>query len=241
MSSYRKRKYTAKDRAEAAKRSRSVVPRAPSYSRARTMSILSRGGVNMGRGPIPQSAFVVLKYHDSVASNGTLIDTRLNMNSIFSPRVSGGHQPLGRDQYASLYNRYRVWAFSIRLEAVTAGTVVNGHQVSVLPNNSTSAYTDFDEAAENPGAVTKSVPALGSGVTHIYKKWYLPRINGVTRDGYKDDRFQALIGASPSETLICHINYADMVPAVAAANNLLMTYTLNFYTELFDPVPLAKS
>jgi len=237
-----KRKYNAlslSTKWEAAKKRRSAARAAIRASPLRA-SYASRS-VQLGRGPVPAQSFVTLKYHLSWVSDGTTIDKRFNLNSIYAPEYSGGHQPLGRDQYGNLYNRYRVWSTSVRVDASTKGSVVTPMQVTMVATNSSSSYTDFDTAAEQAGAFTKMVPANGSTATHFFRKYYLPAVNGQTKTAYKDDRFQATFGASPSEIISLHLVHGTSAAGVPGSGDLLYNITLNFYVELYDPLPLAQS
>lgn len=239
-----KRKYAAiSSKWQAAKKRRIARTRAartnplvrPRYSTMRSQA------VRLGSGPIPNRSFVVLKYCIGYQSDGTTFDKRFNMNSIFSPEYSGGHQPLGRDQYAVLYNRYRVWSCSARISCISQGSVTVPESVTLLANNSTNAYTTYDEACEQKGAITKIVAPGGADATIFYKKWSLLAVTGQTRQGYKDDRYQALMSAKPAEDIILHLLFATTQSAAVASTALQFRVNLEFYTELFDPIPVAQS
>jgi len=230
MSSYRKRKATAKDRANPYKRARTmVVPR--------TISSNARA-VRLGAGPVPQRSFVTLKYCIGYQSPSTIFDKPFNLNSIYSPEVSGGHQPLGRDQYGALYNRYRVWSCSARVQATSYGT--KPMAFALVPNNSTSTYSAFDVACEQKGAIMKVIPVQGQTIS-IYKKFSCRQITGTDKKGYMDDRFQALFGATPTENIILHLVFADTQSGALGNGDIQFRINLEYYVELFDPLPLAAS
>ena len=66
-----------------------------------------------------------------------------NLNSIYDPDRTGvGHQPMGRDQLALLYHRYRVFAVSWRIEfSPTDGPSVSS--LFVLPSNNAVSVAGY--------------------------------------------------------------------------------------------------
>jgi len=201
---------------------------------------LIRQQVILGRGPIPASSIVTLRYTGSHVSNGTAFDQVYNLNSIFDPDQSGGgHQPLGRDQFATLYNRYRVLKARVKIMFANADASTQPHLGGVVADNSTSAYTDFDLAAEQQGGYT-TLFTEAAPVT-IIRKYDLAKITGVTKTAYKDDRFQALMSASPAEAICIHVVFAKVFGGVAASGAVEFRVQIDYTTELFDPLPLASS
>jgi len=191
-------------------------------------------------GPVPQRAIVKMKYvEDNLTGNGSTIDYLWNMNSTFDPNLTGtGHQPYGRDTYAALYNRYRVFAFAYRIE-VTSGST-GGLRIVTVPNNSTSTFTNYTLASESPYAVTKVMQA-GWPAT-LTGRVNLPRLNGVLPSVYKsDDRYQAVSGATPTEDLIFHTVVCGADGTAQSANSYFMRVQFTYYVEWFDPVQLGQS
>jgi len=224
-----------------------VTPvRGPKRARTNPMSrprftTLSRQRVNLGAGPIPPSAKVALRYVAGFISDGSAFDQVFNLNSIFDPdRTGTGHQPLGRDQYATLYNRYRVLAVKVKVVFTTDATIVTaGQTVGILAENSGSAYTNLDAAFEQQGAIhTMCIP----GQTKTFRKTYqLNDVTGVTKTAYKDDRFQSLMSTSPTEEICLHVLFGSALSAASQAGGVKYRVQLDMITELFDPLPLAQS
>jgi len=197
-------------------------------------------------GPIPQRMITKLKYCDAFARTSTLgiLNTyQFNLNSIFDPDLTGtGHQPYGRDTYATLYNRYRVfavsWAIDAAIDVVNANNAYNA-QITVLPQNSSTTYTSLGEVAEKPRAITKLAPNVGKTTSRGHIS--LPNLNGQTSTEYKgDDRFQALMGSNPAEIMTLSICFAS--PDATTVNvGLSYTVRLIYHCEFFDPLVLARS
>lgn len=226
--SSKKRKLTAKDRSVSAKKPRKLKP-------SKTTTVV------VPRGPVAPRTIVKLKYQQDWASNGTTIDQVFNLNSIFDPdRTGGGHQPLGRDQWVTFYNRYRVIStkYIIRSVGVSADSV---WKVNVLASNDGATFTNVQLAGESPDATTKLVTNSSPAVFH--GSFYMPRLNGQTTAQYMaDDRFQALMSADPSEVLCLHIVHSAVgTDATPSASAIAHSITLIYLVELFDPIQLGQS
>ncbi len=191
--------------------------------------------------PVAPRLRTVMKYVDTIqvttsAGPGT-VDTAYNLNSLFAPKVSGGHQPMGFDQIATLYNRYRVLRTRWKVEVIpTVQSGVPGYLV-VAPTNTATLFTSAPACAEQ-----------GRAKSHIFNSFTIPRLkgavnladlNGKTPAAYMaDDTTQAVITASPGEALVLHCLIFE--PAGSA-----LTYdfhiTLWFECEWSDPVQLGQS
>jgi len=238
--------FTRKRKAAAQAASRRIIKRRK-LVRGRTnpmtrplRTFVQRQSVQLGRGPVPNSAFVWLRYSERIESTGALDAYVFNLNSIFDPnRTGGGHQPLGRDQYATLYNRYRVWKTRVKITAAqdsaTGPTVLIVHA-----DNQIGAYTDANNINEQIGAV--SLCSEPGAMGQRFRKTYdLASITGQSKTAYKDDRFQALMSADPSENICLHLFFRHMNNNVIANGIWQCRIQLDFYVELFDPIPLAAS
>lgn len=189
----------------------------------------------------PQRMLVKLPYYTSgqLANGVGLYQTQLmNLNSLYDPDRSGvGHQPLGRDDWASWYNRYRVY----RVDYVITLTNLDESQpatVAVVNQNGIPAYAN-EAAFEQPGAFVKSLSPLGGmSKSTIKGSVGLPRLNGKTSSSYKaNDDTQAQQGANPLEVL----TQAIVVAPVIAGNPVNIGYSIKYiyHAELFDPITLG--
>jgi len=90
--------------------------------------------------PVPQEMNATLKYVDVLSGTASGINFLANysLNSLFDPEITGtGHQPLGFDQYSTLYQQYRVNAAKIKVTAIAGqvgGTGNDDFILAVLPN-----------------------------------------------------------------------------------------------------------
>lgn len=224
--SSRKRKPTAKDR---------------SVKRAR-FNPMTRMVVPIGRGPVPAQTIVTLRYAQAWKNDGVNYDQRFNLNSIFSPAYSGGHQPLGRDQYATFYNRYRVTKVKATIVAGAITSYTGGSlKLVVVPDNSTASLSNMETSTEQRNASVHVSQASNFGPVVCRRTFYPNQITGVTTKEYKDDRFQSTMTAKPSEDILLHVCITDIYNNVPAADTIHLSALLEYTVELFDAVPLAAS
>lgn len=164
----------------------------------------------------------------------------MNLNSIYDPDRSGlGHQPLGHDEWATWYNRYRVF----KVDYVITFNNLDESQaaiISVINQNGIPTYSN-EAAFEQPGAYVKTIgPVSGMNRCQVKGSVYLPRLNGKTPGNYKaNDDTQALFTANPSETLTQALVVAPVLPGSPV--NIAYTIKYMYHLEMFDPNTLGMS
>lgn len=176
-------------------------------------SVRYRGGlqtkINIENGGLvfPHALQVQLPYSE-VYSSGTIntgMDDRIwNLNSIFDPDRSGsGHQPMGHDQYAPLYHRYRVVGCHATVEWYNI--YATGFTIGIDASNDANGITNITEFSETPGAVTKVImPTAGSA--KLSRRIDIPHLLGITKAQYMaDDAYQAIVGTSSNTVAVLHV------------------------------------
>lgn len=192
--------------------------------------------------PISSRLVTTLKYNEvvtlSIPVGPGFVDYLFNLNSIFDPnRTGAGHQPKGRDQLATLYNRYRVYSTKAAVKLVVSGADVAPTKLVIVPSNSTTAFANITDAEETFGSRSNWYSIYAQPVTSgVYN---LPEINGRSRKSYEaDDLTQANVGADPAESIILHCCAAN---TTGLAQTAFLDITLIFHVEFMDPVQLAQS
>ena len=223
-----KRKLTFSAR-KSAKKSKSLVS-------ARGLSTT----VNTALGGIPQRIRTRLIYSDAVrltAAAGTQ-NYLFRLNSLFDPDLTGtGHQPQFFDQYATLYNNYRVWncRWIINARSATTGTPVN---IMVSPENGSTTWGADMFLGEHPQAQQRLLESANTGVTFMSGSVSLPALNGVTAAEYKDDKYMAAVTTNPSDLNILHIHTYSPIDL---AHEVDVTIKLIYDVEFFDYKQVAQS
>lgn len=187
--------------------------------------------------PVAQRYICKMKYSDTfqlTAAGGSVY--RFNLNSIFDPNRSGvGHQPYGRDQFATLYNRYRVFKATYTL---TFFNSTNAVKVAVCPANIEMGAGTVSEIIENPQS--KWGVQMPGGAQKIVKGVVnLAALTGRTSAQYMaDDRYQALMTESPLEALILNV-FGQTIGDTAITIDCAINIT--YHVELFDRNSIAQS
>lgn len=193
--------------------------------------------VNRAITPVPQRFITKHKYSTTVTLSTLQNYYRMNLNSLYDPDLTGtGHQPYGFDQMAALFNRYRVFGCSY---------VINGYQannpirIGCVPTNDAASPANMASLIELPRSkFTTQVP--GGPRAQIKGYVSLPSLTGRTKAQYMaDDRYQAQNNANPQEALILNIMAAKLDDTTV--DGCLITITLNFHCEWFDPIVFATS
>lgn len=187
----------------------------------------------------PQSMKVCMKYssvYTITTTSGLSGDQKFRLNSIFDSDYTGsGHQPRGHDQWTFLYEKYRVDAVNIRVDAATSSV---GGYMSIVGDHSVTSITDATQAPESQNSITRAVSSNYS--TTINKYFSLPALAGLTKSQYEgDDLYQALMTADPGNQLIGHVIFVSSDVASVGVQNFMVTLT--YYVTLFQPVQIAQS
>lgn len=193
--------------------------------------------------PIPQRMIVKHKYATSVsvaAGGGALASYIFNLNSMWDPdRTGTGHQPYGRDTYATLYNRYRVISCSYRVACIPS-TPARVIQIAALPSNIAPGVTSMFEVREQPRC-KYVLQQPGAAQKILSGKVYIPSLVGRTKAQYMaDDNYQAQIGSSPSELALLNL-YAGAITDDTTTDTFYFNVELEMTCEWFDVNPLPSS
>lgn len=193
----------------------------------------------------PQRLIVKLPYFQSgqlTSPIGAYVGQLFRLNSIYDPDLSGGgHQPLGADQYATFYNRFRVFKVDYVLTLTNADPDQPADVAIAATNQSLSASDD--SVFENPNSYYVSLaPRDGSASRKVVKgSIYLPRVLGQSGSAYKaNENTAGVIGtSSPTELLLHNI----IATSVISGQNVNVCYSVKYiyHTELFDADVLPQS
>lgn len=186
----------------------------------------------------PQTRKVWLKYHDNVLNNpnGIVHNNTFNINSIYSPQVSGGHQPLFHDQLAEMYNRYRVRF--MRYTIIISGLSTAARYALTITNNDPPAT--YGIATEQIGAKVGIVNKMADGGKNTVRLTGLVDLRKVIGETLDDDRDQAVFGASPANLAKLRINYESLDESTSMTQ-VNTDVILIYYCEVFDNVVVSLS
>lgn len=169
----------------------------------------------------------------SVALSPQYID--YNLNSIYDPEVAlGGHQPLWTDQYAALYNKYRVFRckYEVKIMSLSTGGTPARYVALASAQSTSSLPTNIGDAWEQNRTANKVLPSGPDKVTVVRGNISLPKLQGQTVVEFKgDDDNTALLSANPT-------NPAILRTIIESANGNETQYTfdikLTYFVEFYD-------
>jgi len=227
---------------------RSYKKRAPAVRRTRrtrrrgtrTNKVVSRSS------PIPDRFITRMKYSELMAmitaGIGVPSYQQFRVNSIFDPNLTGvGHQPLGHDQFALLYNKYVVLGMSYVI-TLTNQSTTDYADVCVVQHPNSTLCTSIGQAMESPYSRRGILgPETGSRNILVLKGYCsVAKIRGITVSKVKtEDNLAALFGANPAITpcLTVYIENQN----VAAAITVNARFDITYHVQAYDRVQLGQS
>lgn len=193
---------------------------------------------------------VALKYPSQAlgiyeAAAGAGVSYTFSVNSIFDPDFSGsGNQPIGMDQWAQFYGRYRVLKFRYKIYMVNLSSTVKVmagiyfSPQSTMPANPTSWMAQPDLGGKTR-AVVLSAQGGGRDVATLSGSARLCDVFGVTQKEYTAEMdFAALVTNSPARQAYMHI---WCLGDGSAIGSIKFYGVYEYDTELSQPVALNVS
>lgn len=160
--------------------------------------------------------------------------------SIQDPYFTGiGHQPLGRDQWAGLYQRYRVISCSIEVELCNSANAADLDPVlMVLAGTETSVALSANEYAEQPYSRVAMIGPQGNSPKKLKLEIKTADLEGDFGAKYDKD-YSAAMANNPVRDF-----YWNIIGRNVAGNNNLQVFgyvKLIYKTLLYDRVDLNLS
>lgn len=211
------------------------------HGRGQKLAMLSYPGFNF----LPQRALTKIRYCDelAIASASTLNirDWVIRANSIFDPDYSnygGNGQPLAHDQLATLFNEYRVHACKIKATFSNESGVST--RLCVLPSNSSTQFTAFLDACEQPYAKSRvATPYTGGPASAMVSQTKKTTAIMGIKDLDKDE--VASFGSSPINEWYWHVVVSTDPYSGSNYINGVLYIEVIYYIEMGDRITLARS
>lgn len=201
------------------------------------------------RGALPNTYNGVLTYvEDQNLASGAVgvVGTTATyyLNSIYSPRSAGGHQPMEHDSWATLYTQYQVTRIEIQIRFYATGTNYNVAALMIHPSSDTSSITGENPltTGEREGGQIVQLSTDGQRVDQIVNFNFTPgEIDGYSRATNLADvnRYAASFGASPSAIPKLEIGLGN----VNSDASQVMRYTIyiRYHVKMIGRKALAQS
>lgn len=190
----------------------------------------------------PDRMMVCLPYHaaPTVSAIGPTSAWVFRGNGIFDPDFTGvGAQPVGYDQWAAIYTRYRVYSSHCEVNVVNP-SATEGLQVAVAPATTASVTLSNESFAAKP-YVKKAYTGRSTGVDTVTIDNFqsTKKMLGVKDIQYSPE-YGAGIASNPSSQWYWQIQIGHQDNANALANTT-MRVTIKYFVEFYDRADLELS
>lgn len=180
---------------------------------------------------MPDRIMVPLQWSENLnvsGSSGVAADRRYAINNLYDPLFeTGGDQPTGFDQWATLFNDYKVHSIKIDIEFVNrSATIYPG--VGFVINNDSTTLTDLFTQSDNPYSKRK-ILGINSGVSKCSMGTYVSIKKLVGVDILDESEYSANVAAAPNALVFLHLMTQDS--AEAGNTDVMTDIRFTFYTE----------
>jgi len=202
---------------------------------------------------VPDKCLVTMPYFlsDSVNMNGATSSARVFRSAAFDPEyATGGHQPLGYDQWALFYQNCRVFGVTGTVKFLNESSgqryyvgLLYTDDVSAVPATGSTAM--WEQQTVRPKLI--GAPDGGHDVATLKVSWKPAQTLGMTKEQYRtsDGTFGTMSSASGTVPTIVSfmLGLIWTVDGAPATLNDFVTvmYDLKFHCECFGRRPLASS
>lgn len=219
----------AKKRTRKSYKKRRVNRRYKRRSNLRTRTIVSYN-------PVPDRMFTKMRYSEILGWNLVTASATYNymfQTSVYDPDLTAtGHQPLWYDQYANLYQSYRVWGISYKMTF----QLENSHTLTlafITHQSTNTAESNFNTIMERE---RKKVIAINYDIATRPVRGYIsvPKVYGMTNKEFvADDGFQSLIATNPAKMAYL-VNYMTCKGSsnVTASQVVELVYHVEFFNRV---------
>jgi len=192
---------------------------------------------------MPKTRRAILRYTDHVTSItstlGALGSYVFRANGIYDPNYTGtGHQPMGFDQWAALYNHYVVLGAKMTVKVLPSASSTAPCIIGTMVTDGTAVpYTTpgtFIEAKRGPYRLFKATDRVVS----LVQKYSSKKQFNVTDVKDNVARIGAPVTADPTEDAMFNIWFFTMDNTTASPN---LFVTIDYIVEFSEPKDMVTS
>ena len=214
------------------------------YERSRkTTSVRVPRAVTMSsraKNPFPDKQVVTLRYCDAKtldSTAGASAKANFSANSLHDPdRTGTGHQPYGYDQYAAIYNHYKVLRSKITCIGVTTspGVTAGNLVLGIGLKDDTTTESDVSTLREAKGANFAVMSSYQKATVSNYWKKSLNFPNDGTYST------AAPIGSNPAEEMFFSV-FSCHMDGSTEGGGCNIVITIEYVVEFFELKDLGQS
>lgn len=169
---------------------------------------------------------------------GTLTNHRFRANGIFDPdQTGGGHQPMGHDQWAELYNHYVVIGAKINVTATLRGSTDKMAVGIFLDDGHSSLYGEYTSFLEAKRG-SQRILALQRNSVRMNTTFSAKKFFNITdiKDNIK--HLGAAVGSDPTDEAYFNIYAQDIL---ANTTNVDFLICIDYIVSYSEPKTLTPS
>lgn len=154
-------------------------------------------------------------------------------NSVYDPDWSGiGNQPLGFDEWASVYSYYRVYASKLTVSFLSVGGGASNQICATCPNLTNSSFVSAVRIIETPYSKKRTLTSVSAkGDCFISNFQSTASIFGVDKQTVQsDDMYSAAVTNNPTNTWYWHVFAYDLGNGEA---NVYVVVNITYYCEFY--------
>lgn len=182
-----------------------------------------------------------LRYSDTVELTSTLGGLgiyKFRANSIHDPDFDSiGHQPMGHDQWAQLYNHYVVVGAKITVKCLASATVAAGAMGCYISDDTSVPYSTLDGFIESKRGSWRTFTHQRNAVS-FHTNFSTKKFFNITDIKDNFDRLGALVGSNPLDSAMFNLYYFDL-------SNLTSSYkamiTIDYIVDYSEPKDMLQS
>lgn len=197
-------------------------------------------GVPSGMPAIKVTSLRYVEDLERVSTAGTLNNYMFSANNIFDPNVTGtGHQPMGHDQWAILFNHYIVLGSKITIKVIPTAATTSPANVGIyLTDTVVPPYTTASEFVEARRGVVKSLVPGTTRTTYLSNTFSCKKFFNIK--DVKDNalRLGAVMNNSPTDQAVFDFWYQTVDGATAT---VYFQVIIDYIVMFSEPKDLVQS
>lgn len=189
-------------------------------------------------GPFNEIYQCKLKYVDAISLTSTLgatVQQQYAFNDLYDPDYTGtGHQPMGFDQLATIYEKYQVTGMAYKIS--TLGFSDNSVACVNWSDSATVKFADWKEAAEQKYNKIRYLQQGSMKPTYLKGYMSTKRLLGLSKT---DDLPYTAVSSSPSDRTFFNMLFQTYDEASTSSAEFVVTLT--FYCKFTGRKQLSKN
>lgn len=183
----------------------------------------------------PEKMIAKLSYNETVTLSSISGSFILRGNSVFDPNFTGGgNQPNYFDNYAAIYQKYRVLSSTLTVRFLNVSSTI-GCRIMIMPSDSQTPPTNVMNSVGNP--YTKQtilgINTSSRNLINLKQRMSTAKLNGKSKAAIMaSDSYESGVGTNPTDPWFWIIQYEDL--GLASACNIIADVKVVYNVQFTD-------